>query len=122
MTKKILVTGSREFVDVEMIRAALTAEVPVGENVIVINGGARGADSITDALSVASPVATTVRVPADWVNRPRWEAGPLRNGHMLDLGPDVVLAFFKQGAKNSGTQDCVNQALSRHIPVKVFKA
>ena len=122
MTKKILVTGSREFSDVEMIREALIAEVPEGENVIVIHGAARGADSIADALSLDSPIATTVRVPADWKNRPRWDAGPIRNGHMLDLGPDVVLAFFKVGAKNSGTQDCVNQALSRQIPVKVFRA
>lgn len=120
-TKKILVTGSRDFTNVEMLRAALIAEVPEGvDQVIVIQGGARGADRIALDLSVASPVATTVTVPADWVNLPRWLAGPRRNAHMLELGPDIVLAFFLNGAKNSGTSNCVMQAKNLDIPVKEF--
>jgi hypothetical protein len=120
MTKKILVTGSREFTDVEVMREALIAEVPEGERVIVIHGCARGADSIADKLATDSPIATVVKVPADWDHVPRYEAGPLRNGHMLDLNPDVVLAFLQTGAKNAGTKNCIKQADERGIQVKVF--
>jgi len=122
MTKKILVTGSREFSNIEMVRSALIAEVPTGEDVIVIQGDAAGADRIAKELAIASPIATVVTVPADWVNRPRWQAGPLRNQHMLELNPDIVLAFFKEGAGNRGTQNCVNQARDMGIPVKEFRS
>ena len=119
MVKKILVTGSRDFTDKETIRQALIAEYE-GDDLIVIHGAARGADSLADALAVSSPIATVVRVPADWENRPRWQAGPLRNEHMLELGPDIVLAFYKNGAGNRGTANCVQQAKDRGIPVKEF--
>lgn len=120
MTKKILITGSREFSNVQIMKDALNAEVIPGEDVIVVHGAARGADTIADKLAVASSVATVVRVPADWENRPRWQAGPVRNEHMLDLGPDVVLAFYQKGAANKGTKNCVQQAKDRHILVKEF--
>lgn len=120
MTKKILITGSREFTATDVVRGALNEATPPGEYVIVIHGAARGADRIADTLAVASPLATVVRVPADWENHPRWVSGPLRNGHMLDLNPDVVLAFYQRGAKNSGTANCVQQAQNRGIEVREY--
>jgi hypothetical protein len=122
MTKKILITGSRDFLDSNIILNAISAEFDAEEQLIVIQGGARGADSIAQQLSRLSAFCTTVTVDADWVNLPRWEAGPRRNRHMLDLGPDVVLAFFQRGAKNRGTQNCVDQAKARGIPVKEFSS
>lgn len=118
-------TGSRDFTNVEVIRQALTDEYsraknPDQDGLIIIHGGARGADSIADRLATDSPIATVVRVPADWEHRPRWQAGPIRNQHMLELLPDVVLAFFKTGAGNRGTQNCVNQARERGIEVKEY--
>lgn len=120
MTKKILVTGSREFTDSVCMSDAISAEFDDEQQLIVINGGARGADRIADDLSRRSPYITPVIVPADWDNLERWEAGPRRNRHMLDLEPDVVLAFFKHGAGNRGTSNCVKAAQDRGIPVKEF--
>lgn len=125
MTLKILITGSREFHDEEVMRSALNAAVTEfgpSPQIIVIHGAARGADSLADKLAVASSAATVVRVPADWENLERWEAGPRRNGHMLDLGPDVVLAFYRTGAANRGTANCVKQARDRDIPVREYFA
>jgi hypothetical protein len=122
VTKKVLVTGSREFDDPYTMTTAISAEFDEERHLILIHGDARGADSLADYLGRESKYITVVKVPADWRNLPKWEAGPLRNKHMLDLGPDVVLAFFKDGAKNSGTKNCVKQARERGIPVKEFTA
>ena len=124
MTKKVLVTGSREYglvaSEVMLMSEAIAAEFETRDPIILIHGDARGADFVANELGKQSPYITVVKVPADWDNLQRWEAGPRRNGHMLDLGPDVVLAFYKEGAGNRGTQNCVDQAEARGIPVKKF--
>lgn len=120
MTKKVLITGSREFNNSDVMLAAISAEFDSEGQLIVIHGAARGADTLADRMCTASEYITVVKVPADWDHLPRWEAGPRRNRHMLDLLPDVVLAFKQAGAPNKGTQHCINEATSRGIPVKVF--
>jgi hypothetical protein len=122
LTKKILITGSREFSDVQVVLDAINNEFDEEGRLILIHGDARGADSIADDLGTRSPYITVVRVPADWENLPRWEAGPLRNRAMLDLVPAVVLAFKRTGAGNRGTQNCIDEAKKRNIPVKEFEA
>ena len=106
MTKKILITGSREWDETGLL--------------ILIHGDAPGADKMSSRMAQASNAITEVKVPADWQNLDRWVAGPRRNGHMLDLAPDVVLSFRKRGAGNRGTQNCMQQARDRGIPVKEY--
>jgi len=120
VTKKVLVTGSRDFDDGQTVMDAIWAEQVEGERLLVINGGARGADTMANTVATRLPNMLSVTVPADWDNDGRYAAGPIRNRAMLDLAPDVVLAFYKEGARNVGTQDCVNAATERGIPVKVF--
>lgn len=118
MTKKVLVTGSRDFTDVSIIQSALADERP--GSMLVIHGGARGADSIAGQLARDAYGVHEVIVPALWDKNGKRAAGPMRNAAMLDLKPDVVLAFFKQGAANIGSNQCVREAEYRHILVKEF--
>ncbi len=120
MTKKILVTGSRDFDNGQMILDAIIAEHAPGTRSILIHGGARGADEMAGIAGKHIPGILVASVPADWDNDGKFAAGPIRNAAMLDLEPDVVLAFYKTDAANRGTQNCVDQATARGIEVKVF--
>lgn len=44
----------------------------------------------------------------------------IRNQKMVDEGPDVVLAFFAEDAKNKGTQMTVDMAEKANIPVERY--
>lgn len=126
--RKILVTGSREFTDWSIIQNALAVERwPAGQNnpasgdghMLVIHGGAKGADSIAGDLARRAINVHEVIVPALWDKNGKG-AGPQRNAAMMHLDPQVVLAFYKDSAKNIGTSDCVRRARSYDIEVKEF--
>jgi hypothetical protein len=58
------------------------------------------------------------RVPADWAHRPRWAAGPERNGAMVGDGPyGMCLAWLAAGEENRGTLDCSVKAWRAGISV-----
>lgn len=121
MSTKVLVTGSRDLTDWQGLYAALDAvyEIVGQYGMIVIHGDARGADSFADAWAVFRSNVTVVRVPADWNNDGRG-AGPIRNQRMLELNPEVVLAFFKSGAANRGTTHMTKIASEAGIPVQTY--
>lgn len=123
MSKKILITGSRDFEDGQTVLDAILAAKAWAEpeRLLVISGGARGADDLAHQAATALPGVLSVQVKADWENDGRYAAGPVRNGEMLKLDPDVVLAFYKEGAANRGTQNCVDAATALGIPVKVYQ-
>lgn len=100
---RVLVCGGRDYNDREAIGYYLDSLKPRPE--IIINGGARGADSHANAWAVWRQVR-------QWVFYPDWEthgraAGPMRNQRMLDEAkPDLVVAF----PGGSGTADMVSRA------------
>lgn len=122
MPVTILVCGSRTWTDERVIREALDARMPYDaladdQLPTVMHGNARGADRI--AADVAVDLGFWVQAfPADWKRHGK-AAGPIRNRQMLDAEPDVVLAF--QVRNSRGTQDTVDEALRRGIPVYVFR-
>lgn len=88
---RLLVCGGRDFEDVAVLLDAMNAAVGDNRDVVVIHGGARGADKIAGAIATAAGVPTEVHT-ADW-DRYGKRAGYLRNRQMLDEGkPDLVLA------------------------------
>jgi hypothetical protein len=128
---RVVVTGSRDWTDRKMIRRQLAA-LPAGS--IVIHGRARGADMLAD--EEADKLRLQIKpVPARWEvteDTPHWaireyhgrpydsRAGRVRNREMLDLRPELVLAFHDDlyGA-SKGTLDCVEEAQRRGITVEV---
>ena len=114
---KVLITGSREWTDGEVIYAALS-KLP--KSTIIVHGAARGAD--TYAESAATQLGLSMdRYPADW-NTHGKAAGPFRNQQMLDAGVDLVLAFHPDLDSSKGTRDMVNRAMKAGIPVVLFVA
>jgi hypothetical protein len=123
---RILITGSREWTDEDKISEAFDNALremgflpSLHHGVIVIHGGADGADRL--AGQVAARRGWRVEVyPASWkTNGPK--AGVLRNQEMVDEGADMCLAFFKDGAENKGTTDCVKRAEKAGIKVRRYE-
>ena len=115
--QRILVCGSRTWSDMEALRTVLDPRPDDG--VVLIHGGARGADRLAGEYAAGRGWPVEV-YPADW-NRHGKAAGPIRNKQMLDEGhPTEVIAFTDKPLYESrGTADMVRRATRAGIPVFV---
>ncbi len=92
------------------------------EDVLIIDGGAAGADRI--ACDIANSMGASVgwwhvSCPAQWTKGKK--AGPLRNQQMLDeFHPDLVLAF--PIGESKGTRDMIRRAEKAGIECKIFES
>lgn len=121
---RVIVCGSRDWQLAQPIHAAfntLYGTVNGGRRFEVIHGGARGADYL--AGQVATWLGLTIRVElADWVGKGRG-AGMERNRRMLDLAPDLVLAFkdgFDMTMRRGGTENMCRISLEAGVPVLLY--
>ncbi len=120
---RILVTGSRDWTDDQVIADTLcdlTKEQLGG--CVLIHGGAAGADRI--AADTARAWASMwgdwsiERFLADWDMHGQM-AGAIRNAQMLTEGkPDICLAFPLPGSK--GTWDMIRKANAAGIEVRII--
>jgi hypothetical protein len=110
---KVLVCGSRDWDRPTAIKHRL-AKLPRGST--VIHGAARGADQFAGLYARALGFDVE-EFPADWRGKGK-RAGILRNLQMLDEGPDLVLAFQRNGS--TGTQHTIDEARRRHVAVEVI--
>lgn len=101
---KILVTGSRDWTDARLIQQEIFRvlyETKTTYNSAALIHGAcpTGADAIADQ-SGRDTGMHVVRVPADWS---RWgrKAGYVRNAEMVELEPDICLAFIRNGSRGA---------------------
>lgn len=140
---RVLVTGSRDYPDASAVVRALAAirnRLAAGATMTVVHGscptGADAAAHVWCALPTEPGCGVTVVEephPASWstctrlcYHKPRPDgrcpaAGPRRNGEMVALGADVVLAFPLDGPRHlsRGTWDCVDRANAAGIPVTI---
>ena len=117
---KILICGDRNWEHDEAIARVINDyHAFLGDSLIIISGGARGADS--DAAWWAKNFfrIKLIEINANW-KRYGNAAGPIRNREMLDLEPDIVLAFHNDIENSRGTKDCCREATKRGIPVDIF--
>jgi hypothetical protein len=112
---RVIVCGGRELDNVAYIWASLDrvyAEKPFTH---FMQGGARGVDAIAREWAITKPGIETYVCKADWDKHGK-AAGPLRNAHMLEWKPNLVIAF--PGGR--GTADMVRRAKAAKIPVKII--
>jgi hypothetical protein len=98
--------------------AALDASEDGEYRLLVIEGGARGADAICNLVAKSFELEVQ-SVLADWTRYGRG-AGPIRNKAMLDLRPDYVLAFNDDLPSSRGTRNMVEQCLKAGLSVTLY--
>jgi len=118
---RILVCGSRDWDDKDAIKVAIQEEcdkckAPAPMHVYIINGGARGADTLSSEIADELGLMKEIFY-ADW--KIGKQAGPIRNAQMLNAKPDVVLAFWDGLSK--GTKNMIKQAQARKVRTRIFK-
>lgn len=115
---KVLVCGSRSWIAAQPIRDRVAGLEP---GTIVVTGCADGADHHAAQAAVDYGM-WSVYVPVTGQHWQRYgrSAGHKRNHAMLDLAPDLVIAFQVNGS--NGTQGTIDEARRRGIPVEVHTA
>lgn len=112
----ILVCGSRDWTDKEVIRQKLMS---INSISLLVHGACRGADLL------AADVAQELNIPAK-AYPAQWDiyglsAGPRRNQQMLDYEkPELVIAFHENINSSKGTKDMVNRASKVGVRVEVI--
>lgn len=117
---KILVCGGRNFTDEDRLHAILD-QCCVGffqelnEHAEIISGGASGADKMAAKFAKGRGIISTVVLP-DW-GKHKKAAGFIRNQAMIDLSPNLVIAFWD--GKSKGTKDTITRAKKKGITTLV---
>lgn len=112
---KVLICGSRDWTDVAAVRARVWR---LPWDAVVITGMAVGADTLARRFTLERGL-WVVDVPCrdeHWRHHGK-SAGHKRNHVMLDLGPELVIAFQWDGS--SGTQGTIDEARRRGIDTEV---
>ena len=134
MTYRILVTGSRDWADNDLVRDALATAAYQNVPAVIVHGACPpGADAMASwwVRRYRHLGLTEEAHPAeDFGPWPR--CGPLRNRHMVRLGADICLAFIgpctstrcrKPGPHPShGASGCADLAEEVGIPVRRWTA
>lgn len=120
MSPRLLVTGSRDFNDRDLMTEALKAAwIKLGRNdsTVLVHGAARGADTLAASVwqSKGLPVEPH---PADWNTLSR-RAGHVRNAEMVAAGADLCLAF--PVGESRGTRGCMGLVRAAGIELEVFE-
>jgi len=110
---RILITGSRDWEDLDTIHDALTRAVSGHHgDIVVVHGAAKGADNMSALAAWAMGLKVEAH-PAMWQKHtdecPDWHeglptckmAGFRRNREMVELGADLCLAFIKDESKGA---------------------
>lgn len=111
LPERVAIVGSRDFPDLEAVRAYVRA-LPRGT--VIVSGGARGVDRAA-AQEGRRLGLEVVELFADWDRLGR-RAGIVRNRRVLDFC-DRVVAFWDGVSR--GTRDVIEEARRRGIPVEV---
>jgi hypothetical protein len=117
---RILVTGSRDWPDHDVIYDALDAALNAApkdrDTWLVVGDCPRGADRIAYQWAVTAMVPIDVHL-ADWATHGK-AAGPIRNGAMVRAGANLCLAFIQAGSR--GATHTLELARRAGIPTRVW--
>jgi len=117
MARRVLVTGSRDWLDIHLVRNELAKLIEPNNHLTVVHGACpTGVDAVAD-LWAQQNAFINERHPADW-KRHKGSAGYRRNAEMVALGADLCLAFIRNGSK--GATHTADLAEKAGIPVRRF--
>jgi hypothetical protein len=113
---KIIVCGTRTFDDYALLCSKLDAITKGVKKVIVVSGGAAGADRLGERWAFERGHSYEV-YHADWSQGKK--AGPLRNSEMVESGARALVAFWD--GKSPGTKDIIAKAEKAKLQVRVIR-
>ncbi|MBM4469839.1 DUF2493 domain-containing protein [Rhodococcus hoagii] len=122
MTRRILVTGSRDWTDRETIGRALLGvwcEWDRPLDTVLVHGDCHlgGADAIAAEIWAKQGFPVEPH-PAKRDPVTGRVLGPQRNAKMVALGADICLAFPLPSSR--GTRNCIRLAREAGIPTRIF--
>ena len=116
---RVLISGDRDWSVSDSIRRILRRLVKEhGTDLIVIGGGAPGADTICK-IACHDLSIHFAEVKALWDTRHK-SAGPQRNTAMLGLDPHELIAFHADLANSRGTKNMILQATKAGVPYRLI--
>lgn len=127
--RRLLVTGSRSWEDVETTRRVLLQFYTwLGGSVVLVHGGANGADKTCSAIWTSAGLPEEVHRPIWYPGGVYdWRAGFTRNNKMVARGADHALAFDLPcmkprctrpiGHVTHGTADAIERITAAGIPL-----
>jgi hypothetical protein len=111
---RILITGSRSWVDYDRLRAILDYHQQAFPAAILVHGAARGVDRAAARIWTGWGLPTEAHpvTAAEW--HASRGAGHARNAHMVQAGAALCLAFIRDGSP--GATACAALAEKAGIP------
>lgn len=113
---KVIIAGGRDFKDYDLLKEKLDYYLSNLENIIIVSGGASGADSLGERYAKEKGYSL-VTFQADW-NKYGKSAGPIRNRQMANYA-DHLVAFWD--GKSRGTLNMINTAKELALKIKIIK-
>jgi len=110
--KKIAIVGSRDFLDLNLIKEFVTT---LPKDTVIISGGARGVDSTAEVAAAENGLETKIFYP-EWEKYGK-SAGFIRNKQIVDEA-DEVYAFWD--GKSRGTKNTIDTARKDNKVVVIF--
>ena len=116
---KVLVCGTRQWANKELIRQTFIEQLPPHYNTL-IHGAARGADTLASEVArEGTQFSAIMAFPAKWKKYGK-RAGYIRNAEMLGIGkPELVIAFWD--GKSPGTKMMIELARAAKVKVVVIE-
>lgn len=111
---KVIIAGSRSFNDYSLLYNVCYFELSIYNNIEIVSGGARGADSLGEKFAHDNNYKLKV-FPAKWDKYGK-RAGYLRNREMAQYA-DVLIAFWDGESK--GTKHMIDLAHKHDLKVIV---
>lgn len=100
MTRRLLITGSRDWDDREAIAEALTPYIASDPAAILVSGACpTGSDRMCEEFWQSAGGVVELH-PADW-NLHGKSAGFKRNAEMVALGANACVAFIRNGSRGA---------------------
>ncbi len=119
METRIIVCGGTDFSDYEFFRASLEKLFEDYEDIRIVSGHAKGADTFAEKYAADNQIPIRV-FPAEWEKYGR-AAGPIRNRTMLDYAKEetpVVVAFWD--GRSPGTGNMLKEAMAADVECHIF--
>ena len=119
METRLIVCGGVDFSDYSYLKSQLDRLIAYYENIRLVSGHARGADTLAERYAAEKCIPIQV-FPAEWSKYGK-AAGPIRNRAMLEYAKEetpVVAAFWN--GKSRGTGNMLKQAKAAGAECHIF--